>query len=1153
MRGNVSPAAAEGRAVSIIMAAHNMAEWIGASVDSVRAQTTPHWELIVVDDGSTDSTPDLARSYGAKDSRIRVIQQSRAGVSTARNRGLEAAAYPLLLFLDADDLLLPNYLERMSDHLSAHPQDGAVLCGWKRVRGGHDLFGEEYAPYSENMFDVLALRPAFVIHACLIRREIVIAAGMFAPEIPVFEDWDLWQRVARLGVRFGRVREVLALYTMRPKSASAKLDQMLSYGLSALSRGHASDDRVSAPAAIHANGTPSERLFPAQVHMVCWCAGAQIAAGRDASDLPDVLPKGHTLSPCSQSIATAMLDGFISARPLESEELPLLAQQCWPDVESFLAVLADRAGLAGLTRSVGIELALAFLRRSPASASVRLGFVQSCVVEIARPLTRLSVFSEVDRLCCYVTYEGTCIGTVMVPVIEGAVPVYVLKDVIAAQLGWEILGEFFRTTLYSRVPAFRHVATTELHNASGWTHFLQELWGEASLSEDVFYNMRHEFLPDAADIEETRVRFEIGRLSDAAGCAPDGWVDVTLAGVSVGLMPPLADSREMARWDWVAAVTTWSALELCRVAVRELIVGHPKKAGTLRARLERICRPHFWSRFQQGAMAKQKPLAAIHGSSIIARWENQTLVASACRRYLIPCEAHDPVMNAARRNGNAVRDANGQGVVTTAPELIERVRPSRVIRSQTREAKLPSTRAHFEGLFAQSEDPWGYTSDYERVKYDQTLTLISGVPVERALELACAEGQFTHRLANVVRSVLATDVSEIAVDRTRKRCSGTPNVAVERLDMVCDDIPPGQDLIVCSEVLYYLERRDVLEVVAAKIVGALRPGGYFVTAHAHLVADEPEEAGFDWDLSFGVRTIAEIFGSIPDLQLIREIRTRLYRVLLFQKNAPAPKPVEIMHAETGTLPDSVARRVLWSGGTPKRNHRTSDSARLPILLYHSVVTQRESPSAFCLSAYAFERQISYLAESGYSSTTVQEWANCMTYRRVLPGHSVILTFDDAYETFYDTAWPILRRYGFSAVVAVPTAFVGGAGSWIGADGSRVMNWEQIRELASEGAQIASHSHTHPSLLACSLGQAACEAAYSKVILEEAIGHKIDTFCYPYGESDASVAHIVGGCGFLYALGTRYASSRHTDDVLMLPRLEVSGLATFERFVAQLAD
>ena len=124
-----------------------------------------------------------------------------------------------------------------------------------------------------------------------------------------------------------------------------------------------------------------------------------------------------------------------------------------------------------------------------------------------------------------------------------------------------------------------------------------------------------------------------------------------------------------------------------------------------------------------------------------------------------------------------------------------------------------------------------------RKNIERQLEILPAGPIGRALELACAEGHFTRQLAPRVGHLTATDISAVAVERARARCSDQPNVEFGVLDFSADTLPGEMDLIVCSEVLYYLDDLAELRRIAKKFVEALAPGGSFISAHAFVLRD----------------------------------------------------------------------------------------------------------------------------------------------------------------------------------------------------------------------------------------------------------------------------------------------------------------------------
>jgi peptidoglycan/xylan/chitin deacetylase (PgdA/CDA1 family) len=132
--------------------------------------------------------------------------------------------------------------------------------------------------------------------------------------------------------------------------------------------------------------------------------------------------------------------------------------------------------------------------------------------------------------------------------------------------------------------------------------------------------------------------------------------------------------------------------------------------------------------------------------------------------------------------------------------------------------------------------------------------------------------------------------------------------------------------------------------------------------------------------------------------------------------------------------------------------------------------------------------------------------------------------------------------------------VGGTDRWNRRLGEEapLLDWDQIRELAAEGVEIGSHSQTHAPLTALGPAGVADEAARSRAELEERLGGGIGAFAYPYGDADPAVCHLVGAAGYRAGVTCRFARSGLRDDPMALPRVEVSGLAGFDAFVASLS-
>jgi glycosyltransferase involved in cell wall biosynthesis len=199
--------------VSIIMPAYNAAGYIGEVLASIAAQTLADWELIVVDDGSTDDT--LARLAQAPfEARRQVFSQANAGSASARNRGLAAAQGEYAAFLDVDDGWHPNFLSHMVAALDAAPAFSAAYCGWQYCDEAGQLLPQVVpasAAEAAELRSSLLWRNSIMPSCLVARRQMVTTLGGFDTMLPSCEDWDLWLRLIQYGP-FVAVPEVLTRY-----------------------------------------------------------------------------------------------------------------------------------------------------------------------------------------------------------------------------------------------------------------------------------------------------------------------------------------------------------------------------------------------------------------------------------------------------------------------------------------------------------------------------------------------------------------------------------------------------------------------------------------------------------------------------------------------------------------------------------------------------------------------------------------------------------------------------------------------------------------------------------------------------------------------------------------------------------------------------
>lgn len=206
--------------VSVIIPAYNRKNYLKYAVNSVLNQTYTDFELIIVDDGSTDGTGDMVRSYN--DLRIKYIYQNNQGNHSARNTGIKNAKGKYIALLDSDDMWHAEKLEKQVNILEKHSDIGLVYCGTLLVDENNNLFGKKpLIRHSGYVLDKLLMNN-FLYNGSnpLIRQECIKKAGLFDEHLKRMLDWDFYLRIA-LYFKFHAIKEYLVLYRVHDESLSA--------------------------------------------------------------------------------------------------------------------------------------------------------------------------------------------------------------------------------------------------------------------------------------------------------------------------------------------------------------------------------------------------------------------------------------------------------------------------------------------------------------------------------------------------------------------------------------------------------------------------------------------------------------------------------------------------------------------------------------------------------------------------------------------------------------------------------------------------------------------------------------------------------------------------------------------------------------------
>lgn len=218
---------------------------------------------------------------------------------------------------------------------------------------------------------------------------------------------------------------------------------------------------------------------------------------------------------------------------------------------------------------------------------------------------------------------------------------------------------------------------------------------------------------------------------------------------------------------------------------------------------------------------------------------------------------------------------------------------------------------------------------------------------------------------------------------------------------------------------------------------------------------------------------------------------------------------------------------------------------ISILMYHQVgrfATMRAHRATYCRSD-RFQTQMRWLAWSRTPVISLERALRVLSGEERLDAAAVVLTFDDAYESFYDIALPVLKRYDFPATVYVPTAFIGGRAEWLAADGlhpAPILAADRLRELANDNnVAIGAHGVNHRPLTEIPRAEVWQEIAGGKAALEAVLGQDVRHLCYPYGSVNTEIMKLAAAAGFSSGTTCQRGAVPDDADAFGLPRKAIS--------------
>lgn len=224
-----------------------------------------------------------------------------------------------------------------------------------------------------------------------------------------------------------------------------------------------------------------------------------------------------------------------------------------------------------------------------------------------------------------------------------------------------------------------------------------------------------------------------------------------------------------------------------------------------------------------------------------------------------------------------------------------------------------------------------------------------------------------------------------------------------------------------------------------------------------------------------------------------------------------------------------------------------NTAAVPILMYHSVSAEPTAGTRrLSVRPVDFERHLGLLGELGYRTVSfgalVRSWRKAAAVggcRPVLPERPVVLTFDDGYADFHAEVLPRLERYQATATLFVTTGWLESADQ-AEAEGrlAPMLNWSQLREIASAGVEVGAHSHSHPELDRISARELRRQVGLCKDLLDSGLEQNTDVFCYPFGYSSVRVRESVRAAGYIGACVVGNAMAHCDQDPYAMTRMTI---------------
>ena len=327
----------------------------------------------------------------------------------------------------------------------------------------------------------------------------------------------------------------------------------------------------------------------------------------------------------------------------------------------------------------------------------------------------------------------------------------------------------------------------------------------------------------------------------------------------------------------------------------------------------------------------------------------------------------------------------------------------------------------------------------------------------------------------------------------------------------------------------------------APSVESVEPSNDAVPVNSVIVITFSQQMEFDSvERSFAIRPSVDGRQSWSDLFTFRFQPVRLAHDVAYE--------VQVAGRSARGVPLTGQRlwRFKTAAGPPLVHLPGPSSVKVPILMYHYIRTNPDSRDrlgfALSVTPAEFAAQMDWLAINGFHAVTPADLFAYLSGTRGLPSRPVILSFDDGYADFYNSALPILWAHDFTAVAYIVSGFIGRPG---------YMTAAQVSEADRSGIEIGSHTVDHANLARSAPGSVTTEVVASKQALEQLLGHPVLAFCYPSGQFNGAVTAAVRAAGYNDATTTAFGFVHYLSDRYTWSRLRISGGESLSSFGAAL--